>query len=459
MKRNTLLRSVYLSMILMATMAGAGCIMWPGKTTYDTPESPHKIREGKTHKTAVLEKLGNPDEQTEDGRLALHDYVRTRRLHGWFPLNPIYGPDPEAHVVDDFHARLLLLVVYDESNIVKRLETYKCKSHYKSGDPVCTSTHTICGVLVDIDDQALAKRYCDSTTIDYFRHVALVESLREPLRDAVTRGDPEEVEKLIAQGADIHGPGEARRTPLLLVAVKRGHVATTQLLLEKGVDVSATTRWMGYTALQLAAKDGNAALIETLLAHGANVNAGDKTPLYFAASNGDVASARLLIAAGANLDATARADTPLSRAVKKDHKDMARLLIAAGANVNAGRLDKTPLVRAVKRGDEEMVERLIAAGADVSAGQPLLRAVKEGHERIAKLLVAQGAYINTIDHKGRTPLHFAAAKGRTNLVELLLTNGADVNAKDSRGRTSLDLATEWRRNEAIELLKRHGAKQ
>ena len=127
------------------------------------------------------------------------------------------------------------------------------------------------------------QRYCDTTTVDYFRNVALVESLREPLRDTVKRGDPEEIEKLIAQGADIHGPGEAKRTPLLLVAVKRGHVDAVRLLLDKGADVSETTLMMGYTPLQIAAKDGTTDLIETLLAHGADVNAGGKTPLYFAA--------------------------------------------------------------------------------------------------------------------------------------------------------------------------------
>ena len=419
-------KSVYLSIVLTVTMAVGGCIMWPGKTTYDTPEKPTGLTEGKTHKTVVLEKLGNPAEQTEDGRLALHDYMRTRRLH----MVTIPWETP-GYAVDEFQARLLLLVMYDENNIIERLETYKCKPNYKSGDPVCRSERSICGVLIEIDERALVQRYCDTTTVDYFRNVALVESLREPLRDAVKRGDPKEIKQLIAQGADIHGPGEAGRTPLLLVAVKKGHIDAARLLLDKGADVSETTPFMGYTALQIAAKDRNTDLIETLLAHGANVNAGGKTPLYFAASNSDIASARLLIAAGANLDAATRTHTPLSRAVKKGHEEMAKLLIAAGADVNVGPWGK----------------------------EPLFRAVKEGDERIAKLLIAQGANVSTTDAKGRTPLHLAAAKGRTKLAELLLVNGADVNAKDSRDKTPLHLATEWRRKETIEVLKQHGAKE
>jgi ankyrin repeat protein len=451
-------KTVYLSIVLIVTIAVGGCIMWPGKTTYDTPEKPTGLTEGKTHNRVVLEKLGNPAEQTEDGRLALHDYMRTRRLH----MVTIPWETP-GYAVDEFQARLLLLVMYDENNIIERLETYKCKSHYKSGDPVCRSQHSVCGVLIEMDDQALVQRYCDTTTVDYFRNVALVESLREPLRDAVRHGNPEEIEQLIAQGADIHGPGEARRTPLLLVAVKKGHIDAARLLLDKGADVSETTPFMGYTALQIAAKDRNTDLIETLLAHGANVNAGGKTPLYFAASNGDIANARLLIAAGADVNTTSRTDTPLYRAVKKHHEDMAKLLIATGADVNAGRLDKIPLIRAVKQGDEWMVERLIAAGADVNVGpwgkEPLFRAVKQGDEHIAKLLIAQGANVSTTDAKGRTPLHLAAAKGRTKLAEFLLVNGADVNVKDSRGKAPLHLAVEWRRKETIEVLKQYGAKE
>ncbi len=162
-------KSVYLSVVLIVTMAVGGCIMWPGKTTYDTPEKPSALTEGKTHKTVVLEKLGSADEQTENGRLALHDYMRTRRLHavGFFDEVPV-----PTHEVDEFYARFLLLIMYDENNIVERLETYKCKSHYKSGDPVCRSHQALCGVLSEIDDAPLVQRYCDTTTVDFSQHSA-----------------------------------------------------------------------------------------------------------------------------------------------------------------------------------------------------------------------------------------------------------------------------------------------
>ena len=348
-------RHLVLLITAIVATATSSCI-WPGKTTYDTPEQPSGLEAGETHRTLVLKKLGNPREQTADGRLTVHDYARTRRLN----MMNIY--DSRPIIEDQFEARFLLLVVYDENDIVKRLEEYKCESHkYKTGDPVCSSRYPLCGVLIEIDDARLVQRYCDTTTIDYYRNRALIESLRTPLREAVERGDLARIEQLIAQGADVN-----RRPSLLLVALRPGYDRdVVQLLLENGADVDERSFW-GYTTLYLAVKHRDTELVKILLAHGANVNAfGNSEVLYLAASNGDVAMAQLLIAKGADVSARNLYErTPLHVAAVKGRTSLAELLLANGADVNArDSRGKTPLRLATKRRRKDIVELLKQHGA------------------------------------------------------------------------------------------------
>ena len=385
---------VLLIIAIVATTTTSSCI-WPGKTTYDTPEKPSRFEAGETHRKLVLKKLGNPREQTADRRLTVHDYMRTRRLNA---MN-IYDVHPFRQ--DQSKARFLLLVVYDENDIVKRLEKYKCKPHkYKTGDPVCSSRYPLCGVLTEIDDARLAQRYCDTSAIDYYRKMALVESLRKPLRKAVERKDLAMIEQLIAQGADVN-----RLPSLLLAALSPGYAGydrnVVKLLLENGADANEKSFW-GPPALYIAVKNRDTDLVKMLFAHGANVNAwGNGGMLHLVVSRGDVA--------------------------------MAQLLIAKGANVNAHQRSRrrTPLHIAAVKGRTSIAELLLANGADVHARSQYLR----------------------------TPLHVAAIKGRTSIAELLLANGADVNAKDSHGKTPLYFATKRGRKETAELLRQHGAKE
>ena len=344
---------VLLFTAIVATAISA-CI-WPGKTTYDTPEKPSGLEAGETHRTLVLKKLGNPREQTADGRLTVHDYARTRRLNSMYIAEPYFRKD-------QFKTRFLLLVIYDENDIVKRLEEYKCESHkYKTGDPVCSSRYPLCGVLIEIDDAPLVQRYCDTTTTDYYRNRALIESLRAPLREAVERGDLARIEQLIAQGADVN-----RRPSLLLAALRPGYDRdVVKLLLENGADVDERSFW-SYTTLYFAVKNRDTELVKMLLVHGVNVNAfGNRQVLHLAASNGDVAMAQLLIAKGADVNARdLYKRTPLHAAAAKGNTALAELLLANGADVTArDSRGETPLRLATRRRRKETAELLKRYGA------------------------------------------------------------------------------------------------
>jgi ankyrin repeat protein len=82
----------------------------------------------------------------------------------------------------------------------------------------------------------------------------------------------------------------------------------------------------------------------------------------------------------------------------------------------------------------------------------------KGDVATAKSLIqADPALVNSIDMRGRTPLHSAARLGDIEIVTLLIKDGADVSAKDSDGVTPLHDAVEAGHAEIVELLLVKGA--
>jgi formylglycine-generating enzyme required for sulfatase activity/ankyrin repeat protein len=218
---------------------------------------------------------------------------------------------------------------------------------------------------------------------------------------AVSGGSKDEVESLIAAGADINGKNKDGFTPLH-TAVILNRMEMAELLIAKGAEVNAKDDAFG------------------------------KTPLHYAASQG--------------------------------FREMVELLIAKGANINAkDQFGYTSLHEAIIQGPKEVVELLIAKGADINAKDnngytPLHYAAKGGQKEAAELLIAKGANINAKDQFGDTPLHLAAQEKQLEVAELLIAKGADINAKDNNGYTPLALAVAGGSKETEELLRKHGAK-
>ena len=139
------------------------------------------------------------------------------------------------------------------------------------------------------------------------------------------------------------------------------------------------------------------------------MNQEDYIPLFDAIKGGDVAAVEsFLQTPGVDVDflfvkRNASGNeikyTPLTRAIKYNHKAIVEVLLAHGAAVNGAiGADKTPLQEAVAKANDDIVKLLIDHGADVD--------VMTARER-------------------RSPLTLASCS-KTN-IQLLLNAGADVN--------------------------------
>jgi ankyrin repeat protein len=204
---------------------------------------------------------------------------------------------------------------------------------------------------------------------------------------------------------------------------------------------------------------------------GAGVNARDvfsRTPFHFAAITGNIEVAKVLLANKADVNATDKySRTALHSAAFNGRTAFAKLLIQNGAKVNARDKYGTPLTAAVEK-HRDMVELLLNNKADVQMknGEGFAPIHLAGDKEIAQLLLAHGAKLETIGHRGRTPLHQAAARNRNDIVEWLCSKSVKINAVDLDGQTPLLIAisqtggTEYyNRNslETIRILLRYGA--
>lgn len=68
-----------------------------------------------------------------------------------------------------------------------------------------------------------------------------------------------------------------------------------------------------------------------------------------------------------------------------------------------------------------------------------------------------GSGLESLDRKGRGPLHLASMAGQLKTMEYLISNGADLNKKDSSGDTALHLAVEMNQTGSIGHLLSRGA--
>ena len=131
-----------------------------------------------------------------------------------------------------------------------------------------------------------------------------IDWTEHPLHTAAISGNRPEVERLVAQGADVNellnltasgGPGLVG-TPLHVAirnwgfgddALYQGHLEVVEVLLAAGADVQLCRTWEG-TPLHDAARWGLTRMAELLISSGADVNSkrdyGGRTPLHLAAA-------------------------------------------------------------------------------------------------------------------------------------------------------------------------------
>jgi ankyrin repeat protein len=139
-----------------------------------------------------------------------------------------------------------------------------------------------------------------------------------PLAQAAAEGRSDEVDRLLAAGAQVDERDHTGFTALTWAA-RRGEIEAVRLLLAAGANPNLRDGYVnGWSPLMHALHKGQVPVVRTLLAAGADPNlAGNRgfTPLLMAAGYGNVEAVAVLLAAGADPRAEAGGETPLSAAV------------------------------------------------------------------------------------------------------------------------------------------------
>ena len=183
---------------------------------------------------------------------------------------------------------------------------------------------------------------------------------------------------LLAANANVNArQSNTERTPIFM-AVSWGNVDAVDLLLAGGADLRAVDQ-SGLTPLHVASEiDASASvmsnIVTRLLKAGASTDARDSlrgTPLHRAANAGRLVMVALLLEAGARINAAGpNLCTPLQLAVMDGHRDVVELLLAKGADLHwRDKTGATALHYAVALQAKELVGLLLDHGADVNVAR------------------------------------------------------------------------------------------
>ncbi|KAG7669299.1 hypothetical protein Ndes2526B_g05601 [Nannochloris sp. 'desiccata'] len=162
-----------------------------------------------------------------------------------------------------------------------------------------------------------------------------MDGLDEQLFKAVEVSNAEEIERLIARGANVNSAG--RGTPIIVAASSGQDVDCLELLLNNGANVDSSDN-NGYTSLMKASQLGHVYCVELLLNRGANIAAvttDQQTALQIAAECGQIECMELLLKYGSNVDAVdAYGKTALMDAAARGNVACLELLLKHGARLN-----------------------------------------------------------------------------------------------------------------------------
>ena len=185
------------------------------------------------------------------------------------------------------------------------------------------------------------------------------------------------------------------RYETLLKAVSKGDAEDVERHIRNGAKVNERTK-VGWVPLHYAVMRRRKQAVLALIKHGADVNAATskaKTALHMCAERNFLEMAKLLIDKGADI---ARPDndgwSALHVAAARNRVDMAKLLLGSGADVNArSAAGGTPLHEAAASAGEELIRLLLDSGVDkrvvAENGKTALDCARElGNEAAVRVL-------------------------------------------------------------------------
>ena len=169
------------------------------------------------------------------------------------------------------------------------------------------------------------------------------------LAKAIGRGDLAELDRLVADGADVNAVGSENASPLAW-AMARQQKEAFKRLLEHGADPSVRFAHFASVVHAAAQVDKDSDWLRAVLEHGGNPN----NPGF-----------PLLPGDNPVFDAIGKEETPIFEAIESRRKESIELLINAGADIDhANATGVTPLIFAAQRNWFDTVYYLLQAGAD-----------------------------------------------------------------------------------------------
>ncbi|MCJ1239911.1 hypothetical protein MMC14_007909 [Varicellaria rhodocarpa] len=318
-----------------------------------------------------------------------------------------------------------------------------------------------------------------------FRDPDEINQLRHSLRDAVYANKSDDVNSLLADGADpdtreynenmgrsclsraiesenetmvrlflsrgaITRPQDSGYRTALYRAASIGNISIFQLILDHEDALGLTQAPVNNAALVHAAEKGHEGIVRMILLHGSlhvDTKWTEKTPLGLAAKNGHTAVVQLLLDFGANPEAESEEASPLTLAAKSLYLEIVKLLHKSrNAQVNVGDFTSytrySPLYYAIEhqnpfshdhRDRDNMVKYLLESGADPnrSAGGkdviPLQLASSRGHINVVSMLLEYGAHPYPPDcEASKSPICKAAERGYEEAVKVLFKAQAET---------------------------------
>lgn len=324
-----------------------------------------------------------------------------------------------------------------------------------------------------------------------------------PLAAAIRIGDPEMVNLIVHEGANLEDPMAIK----VAISDKELHWART--ILFRHLRDTKSESMLSFALGQAMAPYSNSdfGIIRMLLNFGADPNTilhygmDWKRNLYtdFWEKESAIDRAvikynglqllKILLEAGAKADTGVLFDTqysPVQSAVTEQNQAVARILLEHGSNPDSVPMKsypsedhRLPLQIAVANEDVEMIRVLFQYRANPNAAciggdwtdfddrqyclprTPLQEASMNGNKEIVEMLLENGANVNSppVLGNGATALQYASMHGFLGIAHLLLGHEADVNAAPAKidGRTALEGAAENGRLDMVQLLLNAGA--
>lgn len=289
--------------------------------------------------------------------------------------------------------------------------------------------------------------------------VAIKKNKLPALMGATSKGDIEEVIKLIKSGENADQTDDFGVTSLM-IASSKGFISIMQILIKHGALVNKESI-LGMSPLFYATAIDNAKAMKLLIKHGAEVNtiSSGFTPLMIASDLNYINAVKILLKNGAKVDLERDLlKTGAAKFVKKvTHKDASGKTITTEIGLHDG--ENTKINTAVTAIDNKTINSS-AKAKNISKDTALMLASMKGNIKIIKLLLKFGASVNKADSaSGSTALMAAAQGGSIDAVKILYAAGANINQKNKHGHNAIDYAEDYDSKACANFLKQALDKQ